>query len=134
MPSPREQYGNTVHLFIGTGRSPCKITLMPFTFINNSMIILRGLIWFFIFKSVSLSAVTPKLFYTQLRLYANLRVLYASSYCGSDPSPKIPINVLYSRNIVKLCFLRTFGSRRPPTVAPRNINLSEFRLRNGRRL
>jgi hypothetical protein len=35
MPSPREQYGSTVHLFIGTGRSPCKITLMPFAFINN---------------------------------------------------------------------------------------------------
>ena len=53
MPNQREQYGDTVRLFIGTGRSPCKITLMPFTFINNSMIILRGLIWFFIFKSVS---------------------------------------------------------------------------------
>jgi hypothetical protein len=48
-----EQYRSTVHLFIGTGRSPCKITLMPFTFINNSMVILRGLIWLFIFKSVS---------------------------------------------------------------------------------
>jgi hypothetical protein len=46
MPSQREQYGDTVHLFIGTGRSPCKITLMSFTFINNSMIILRGLIGF----------------------------------------------------------------------------------------
>jgi hypothetical protein len=39
------------------------------------MIILRGLIWFFIFKSVSFSAAIPKLFYTQLRLCANLRVL-----------------------------------------------------------
>ena len=104
MPSQREQYGGTVHLFIGTGRSPCKITLMPFTFINNSMIILRGLICFFIFKSVSFSAAIPKLFYTQLRLCANLRVPCASSYCGSDPSPKIPVNVLYSRNIVKSCF------------------------------
>ena len=54
MPSQREQYGSTVHLFIGTGRSPCKITLMPFTFINNSIVILRGLIWLFIFKSVPL--------------------------------------------------------------------------------
>jgi hypothetical protein len=35
MPSQREQYGDTVHLFIGTGRSPCKITLMPFTFAND---------------------------------------------------------------------------------------------------
>jgi hypothetical protein len=53
MPIQREQYGSTVHLFIGTGRSPCKITLMPFTFINNSVVILWGLIWLFIFKSVS---------------------------------------------------------------------------------
>ena len=53
MPSQREQYGNTVHLFIGTGRSPCKITLMPFTLINNSIVILQGLVWLFIFKSVS---------------------------------------------------------------------------------
>jgi hypothetical protein len=28
MPSLREQYGSTVHLFIGTGRSPCIITLV----------------------------------------------------------------------------------------------------------
>ena len=35
MPSQREQYGSTVHLFIGTGRSPCKITPMPFTFAND---------------------------------------------------------------------------------------------------
>jgi hypothetical protein len=88
MPNQREQYGDTVHLFIGMGRSPRKITLMPFTFINNSMIILRGLIWFFIFKSVSFFAAILKLFYTQLRLCANLRVLCASSYRGSDPSPK----------------------------------------------
>jgi hypothetical protein len=54
MPSQREQYGSTVHLFIGMGRNPCKITLMPFVFINNSIVILRGLIWLFIFKSVPL--------------------------------------------------------------------------------
>jgi hypothetical protein len=35
MPSHREQYGGTVHLFIGTGRSPCEITSMPFTFAND---------------------------------------------------------------------------------------------------
>jgi hypothetical protein len=53
MPSQREQYRSTVHLFIGMGRSPYKITLMPFIFINNSIVILRGLIWLYIFKSVS---------------------------------------------------------------------------------
>jgi hypothetical protein len=63
MPSQREQYGSTVHLFIGTGRSPCKITPMPFTFANNSIVIHRGLNSLFPFKSVSFSAITPKLPY-----------------------------------------------------------------------
>jgi hypothetical protein len=40
MPSQREQYGSTVHLFIGKGHSPCTITSMPFTFANNSIVIL----------------------------------------------------------------------------------------------
>jgi hypothetical protein len=53
MPDPCEQYRDTVHLFIGTGHSPWKITIMPFTFINNPIVILRGLVWLFIFKSVS---------------------------------------------------------------------------------
>jgi hypothetical protein len=60
MPSPREQYGSTVHLFIGTGRSPFKITLMPFTFANDSIVIHRGLNSIFPFKSVPLSAIMPK--------------------------------------------------------------------------
>jgi hypothetical protein len=61
MSSQPEQYGSTVHLFIGTGRSPCKITLMPFTFANNSIVIHRGLNNPFIFKSVSFYAIMPKL-------------------------------------------------------------------------
>jgi hypothetical protein len=53
MPSQREQYGNTVHLFIGTGRSPCKITSRPFAYDNNSIVIYLGLDSLFLFKSVS---------------------------------------------------------------------------------
>jgi hypothetical protein len=53
MSSQHEQYGNIVHLFIGTGRSPCKITFRPFTFDNNSIAIHRGLDNLFLFKSVS---------------------------------------------------------------------------------
>jgi hypothetical protein len=68
MSSPREQYGDTVHLFIGTGHSPYKITYMPFTFDNNSVVVYRGLNSLFIFKSVPLFAVTPKLFCSHLRL------------------------------------------------------------------
>jgi hypothetical protein len=60
MSSQREQYGSNVHLFIGTGRSPCKITLMPFTFANDSIVIHRGLNSLFPFKSVPLSAIMPK--------------------------------------------------------------------------
>jgi hypothetical protein len=52
MRSQREQYGSTVHLFIGTGRSPCKITFRPFAFDNNSIVIYRGLNSLFLFKSV----------------------------------------------------------------------------------
>jgi hypothetical protein len=104
MSSQREQYGSTVHLFIGMGRSPCKTTPMSFTFTNDSIVTYRGLNSLFLFKSVSFSAIVPKLSCTWLRLYANLHVLCASSYCGSDPSPKIPVHVLYSKNIVKSCF------------------------------
>jgi hypothetical protein len=61
MPSQPEQYGSTVHLFIGTGRSPCKITPMLFTFANNFIVIHRGLNSLFFFKSVSFSAIMSKL-------------------------------------------------------------------------
>jgi hypothetical protein len=78
MPSQREQYRSTVHLFIGTGHSPCKITSMPFTFGSNSIVMHRGLNSLFIFKSVSFSAITPKLSCLQLRRCVNLRILWAS--------------------------------------------------------
>jgi hypothetical protein len=78
MSSPREQYGGTVHLFIGTGHSPYKITPMPFTFGSNSIVIHRGLNSLFIFKSVSFSAVTPKLSCPHLRRCINLRIVWAS--------------------------------------------------------
>jgi hypothetical protein len=61
MSSQREQYGSTIHLFIGTGLSPCKITPMPFTFANDSIVTHRGLNSLFLFKSVSFSAIVPKL-------------------------------------------------------------------------
>jgi hypothetical protein len=113
MPSQREQYGSTVHLFIGTGRSPCKITSMPFTFGSNSIVIYRGLNSLFIFKSVSLSATTPKLSCSHLRRCINLRFILVC--CDTDLSPKIPVHTLYSRNTCQILFLRTFVSRRPPT-------------------
>jgi hypothetical protein len=118
MPSQREQYWSTVHLFIGTERSPCKITLMPFTFANNSTVIHRGLDSLFSFKSVSFSVITPKLPCAQLRLRSILRIPCASSHCDFDSSPKgpsskVPAHVLYSRNIVKSCFWGTSEAEGP---------------------
>jgi hypothetical protein len=51
-PSQREQYGGTVHLFIGTGRRPVNITFMPLITSYNHDTNYHGLIGFFLFKSV----------------------------------------------------------------------------------
>jgi hypothetical protein len=59
--SQHEQYGGTVHLFIGTGRNLCKITFMPFMFNIDLGTIQRGLDSLFPFKSVPFSAAEPKL-------------------------------------------------------------------------
>jgi hypothetical protein len=61
--SRREQYGVTVHLFIGTGRSLCKITFMPFIVTIDLRTIYRGLDSLFLFKSVSFSVAKSKLLY-----------------------------------------------------------------------
>jgi hypothetical protein len=50
--SQREQYGGTVHLFIGTSRSMCEITFMSFTTSYNHDTNYHGSIGLFIFKSV----------------------------------------------------------------------------------
>jgi hypothetical protein len=47
-----EQYGVSVHLFIGTGRSPGKITFMSLTFTINHKASYRGLSSLFSFRSV----------------------------------------------------------------------------------
>jgi hypothetical protein len=59
--SQHEQYGATVHLFIGTGRGLCKITSMPLIFTIDLRTIYRGLHSLFLFKSVSFSTAKPKL-------------------------------------------------------------------------
>ena len=48
----REQYGGTVHLFIGTGRSLIKITFMSLITSYNHDTNYHGLIGLFLFKSV----------------------------------------------------------------------------------
>jgi hypothetical protein len=41
---PREQYGVTVHLFIGAGHSSDKITFMSLTFTVNHKVMYRKII------------------------------------------------------------------------------------------
>jgi hypothetical protein len=50
--SQHEQYGGTVHLFIGTGRSSVKITFMSLMTSYNHDTNHHGLIGLFLFKSV----------------------------------------------------------------------------------
>jgi hypothetical protein len=92
MSSQREQYGGTVHLFIGTGYNPYKITYMPFTFGDNSIALYRGLNGLFIFKSVPFSANMPKL--SCFTASALCQPLYLLSFSLSDTSPKIPAHTL----------------------------------------
>ena len=128
MPSQREQYGSTVHLFIDAGRSPRKITSMSITFVNG--------LW----KSVEAPEVFSSL--SRFPLLPSRRSFPAHSFGYTRPSSGsgFVLAVLHIHNsgfentcshnpLGKHCqimFLRTFGGRRPPTVAPRNINLFEI--------
>jgi hypothetical protein len=103
--SQREQYGGTVHLFIGTGCSLCEITFMPFMFTIDLRTICWGLYSLFLLKSVPFSSTEPKLPCTQLRRWLCLR---------SDPafhivysfilSLKVHVCVLHLGNIVSHVF------------------------------
>jgi hypothetical protein len=122
MSNQREQYRNTVHLFIGTGRSPCKITLIPITFKNNSIVILRGLIWLFIFKSVPLFRRYAEAFLRDRLILRRDRLSSQSSFVFNRafvyPQSNLEGTCLHI-SLGKHCqimFLRTFGSRRPPTT------------------
>src|SRR5688500_12316229 len=91
---------------------------MPFTFINNSIVILRGLIWLFIFKSVPLFCCHAEAFHDRFILRHD-RLPFQSSF--------VLTMLLYTRNLIlkipahilgkhcQIMFLSTFGSRRPPT-------------------
>ena len=125
MPSQRVQYGSTVHLFIDAGRSPRKITFMSITFVND--------LW----KPDKVHVVFSSL--SRFPSLLSRRSFPAHSFGCTRPSSGsgFVLTVLHVRNsesegtcshnpLGKHCqimFLRTFGGRRPPTVAPRNINL-----------
>ena len=63
--SQREQYGGTVHLFIGTGHNPDKIPFVSLITNHNHDTNYSGLIGLFLFRSVqpfvSMHVTMPKL-------------------------------------------------------------------------
>jgi hypothetical protein len=119
--SQREQYRGTVHLFIGTRHSSCKITSKPFTFANIFKVIHRGLNSLFPFKSVPLFCR-----YAEAPLHV-ASALRQPSYCSCSSHRMILIRD--RRRLFTHCTRKTLlnyvfeelGRRRPPTVAPRNI-------------
>jgi hypothetical protein len=123
MPSQREQYGSTVHLFIDAGHSPRKITSMSITFLNDS--------W----KSVKVHVVFSSL--SRFPPLLSRRSFPAHSFGCAPPFAELRpssgsgfvLTVLHvhdsefegtcSHNPLgkhcQIMFLRTFGGRRPPT-------------------
>jgi hypothetical protein len=82
--SQREQNGGTVHLFIGTGRSLCEITFMPFMLTIDLRTICRGLDSLFLLKSVPFSATELKFPCVQLRRWSSLRYDLAPVLCTAS--------------------------------------------------
>jgi hypothetical protein len=116
MPSQREQYGNTVHLFIDAGRSPRKITSVSITFYNN---LWKSVEVYIVFSSLSrFSFLLPRRSspahsfgcapsFVEPGNQPVLRLVQASSwpyFMFAIPSPKVPIHIIHLENIVKSCF------------------------------
>jgi hypothetical protein len=130
--SQREQYGGTVHLFIGTWRSLCEITFMPFMFTIDLRTICWGIDSLFLLKLVPFSSTKPKLPCAQLQRWFSFR---------SDPafhivynfilSPKVPVCVSHLGNIVSHVFEDLRKMKAPNThdlVASRRIFLANLFL------
>jgi hypothetical protein len=120
----REQYGVTVHLFIGTGPSPDKITFVSLTFTVNHKASYQGLSSLFPFRSVSSSTfiiIQSRSSFSHSFGVRSSCLLHITHTFISNPKP--PVAVYVTLKNIFVTFLRTFGRGRPPTVAPHSINL-----------
>jgi hypothetical protein len=123
----REQYGATVHLFIGTGYNPGKITFISLTFTANHNASYQGLNRLLPFRSISSSTFIIILSRSSFSHSFGAR----SSFLHIIPSYQAYLRLKAEASCNSLCytknmlvtFLRTFRTGRPPTVAPRSINL-----------
>jgi hypothetical protein len=142
MGNSTKQYSVTVHLFIGTGCSPDKITSMSLKFTLNHKANYQGLSSLFPFRSVSSSTFVIIFSRSSFNHSFSVRPFYlraVSSYHScfhqkENLHPKVEASynsLCYAKNIWLVTFLRTFRKGRPPIVAPRSINLflcNKFRL------
>ena len=117
-----EQYGVTVHLFIGPGRSPDKITFIPLTFTLSYNTSYQGLSSLFPLRSVSSSiqAEAPWAI-ASASIHVTFRVVYSYhtplSRENFHPKAEASCNSLYrTENKWLVTLLRTFGRGRPPTT------------------
>jgi hypothetical protein len=121
--SQREQYGGTVHLFIGTGRSLCEITFMPFMFTIDLRTIYRVLDSLFLFKSVPFLLLSRSFLAHSFGTGSTFVSITLFILCTTSFRVRRFLYLYYTWETLLIMFLRTFGRRRPPTVAPRSINL-----------
>jgi hypothetical protein len=121
--SQREQYRGTVHLFIGTGRSLCEITFMPFMFTIHLRTIYRGLNSLFLLKSVPFSVLSRSSVARSFGAGSTFVLTLLSILCTASSRVRRFLYIYYAWETLLIMFLRTFGRRRPPTVAPHSINL-----------
>jgi hypothetical protein len=123
----RKQYGVTVHLFIGMGRNPDKITFMSLTFAASHKASYQGLRHLFPFRSVSSFTFIIILsrssfghsFGVRLSSFQVVSPYHAYLHRKAETSY---IGLCYTKKHISHVF-RTFGRGRPPTVAHRGINL-----------
>jgi hypothetical protein len=115
---------------------------MPLTVANNSIVILRGLICLFIFKSVPLFCYHAEAFlrtaswssrpsslssFVSFRLRPDCALVYSWSD-SEDTCSHISLG-----KQCQIMFLRTFGSRRPPTLPLGRVVLCGNRVLEERR-
>jgi hypothetical protein len=108
---------------------------MSLTFTLNHKANYQGLSSLFPFRSVSSSTFVIILSRSSLVVSSYHTCFHQKE--NLHPKAEASCNSLcYTKNIWLVTFFRTFGKGRPPTVAPRSINLfvcNKFRLRRERR-
>jgi hypothetical protein len=116
----REQYCVTIHLFIGTGCSPNKITFMYLTFTANHEASYQGLSSLFPFRSVSSSTfiiiLSRSSFSHSFGVRPSCLRVVSSYHTFLHLKTKTSYSSLSYTEKILVTFFRTFGRGRPPTI------------------